>query len=464
MNVKRISAIAVAGATLMLGGITANAALPQSVGGEPLPSLAPMIKQAAPAVVNIKVTATVNSPMLNRFNDPLWQQFFGRRQFQPQQRQAAGSGVIVDARNGYIITNHHVVDGADEITITLYDDREMEASIVGSDPASDVALIQVNGDNLSQIPLTDSDQLEVGDFVVAIGNPFGFSNTVTSGIVSGLGRYGLNNDSYENFIQTDAAINPGNSGGALLNLRGELIGINTAIISRSGGNVGIGFAIPINMARSVMSQILEFGEVRRGLLGVQIRTTAILDDEMREELKLGKRSGAIVERISPDSAAEKAGIQIADIILSVNGEKTRDPQELRNTIGLLSAGAEAEIELLRDGKVRKVTATLGSTATQAAARLDASSDGSLHPGLEGASFANLSRDAAKKVDGGVEVVEVEARSPASNYDLAEGDVIVTVNRRRIANLAEFREAASNGASRLMLTVVREGASHLVFIG
>ena len=466
MNVKRLTTAAVAGALLLAGSVSTQAALPIAVGDEPLPSLAPMIKQASPAVVNIAVRSTVESPSFSRFRDPFWDQFLGpQRRSQPRQTRAAGSGVIIDAQNGYVLTNHHVVEDADEITVTLFDDRTMDATVIGTDPGSDVALIQVDGENLAQIPLADSDGLEVGDFVVAIGNPFGFSNTVTSGIVSGLGRYGLSRDSYENFIQTDAAINPGNSGGALLNLRGELIGINTAIISRSGGNVGIGFAIPINMARSIMSQILEFGEVRRGLLGVQIGSTALMAQEYREQFQLGERNGALVMEVSPDSAAEKAGIEIEDVILSVNGEKTRDAQELRNTIGLLNAGDKAKIEFLRKGKVRSVTAKLGSRATQVAAtRLDATSGSSLHEGLEGASFGNLSGEVAKSVSNGVAVVEVEPRSPAAGNDLKAGDIIVKVNRKEVSNLAEFRELASTDAGQLMLTVVREGASRLVFIG
>jgi len=462
MKFKRLSTIAVASLVFMAGSPTALPALPLSVGGDTLPSLAPMIKQAAPAVVNIAVKATVNSPAMGRFNDPLFQQFFGRPPA-PRQTQAAGSGVIVDAKNGYILTNHHVVEGAESITVTLFDERSMEATVVGSDPGSDVALIQVEESNLSQIPLADSDALQVGDFVVAIGNPFSFSNTVTSGIVSGLGRSGINAQGYENFIQTDAAINPGNSGGALLNLRGELIGINTAIVSRSGGNLGIGFAIPINMARSVMSQILEYGEVRRGLLGVDIADVSRLRDEIRESLNIDQKTGAIVLQVMADSAAEKAGIEIEDVVVAVNGQKTRDAQELRNTIGLMSEGDQVEIDLIRKGKKRTVNARLGARAAGASASLDSTDQGSLHEGLEGASFADLAGPNAQRYSSGIEVADVAAGSPAQRRGLRNGDIITKVNRKPVTSLAEFRQLASADAGQLMLTIVRDGASLLLFI-
>ncbi|HKL63024.1 MAG TPA: trypsin-like peptidase domain-containing protein, partial [Woeseiaceae bacterium] len=308
-------------ATLVLAaGLTgtASAALPQLFGGEETPSLAPLVEQVSPAVVNIRVSATVEMRTPFHNNDP-FRRFFGLPDEQPRERrmQSAGSGVIVDADNGYIITNHHVVDGADEIEITLFNDRTLEAEIIGSDPGTDIALLKVEEDGLVELPIGDSDVLEVGDFVIAIGNPFGLQHTVTSGIVSALGRFGLNPDGYEDFIQTDASINPGNSGGALVNLRGELVGINSAIISRTGGNVGIGFAVPSNMANAIMRQILEFGEVRRGLLGVQIST---VDEETAEALGLEEVRGALVQSVNPGSAAEEAGIEVDDIIVEANGE------------------------------------------------------------------------------------------------------------------------------------------------
>ena len=462
MKVSRLSTVAAAGLVFLTGLSSAHAALPQAVGDTQLPSLAPMIKQASPAVVNIAVRQKAPT-IANRRGVPL----FPRMPSTPRRGPAAsGSGVIVDAKNGYIITNHHVVESAESITVTLFDDRTMEATVIGSDPGSDVALIQVDGDNLAQIPVSNSDNLEVGDFVVAIGNPFGLSNTVTSGIVSGLGRYGLSRDGYEDFIQTDAAINPGNSGGALLNLRGELIGINTAIKTTSGGNVGIGFAVPINMARRVMEQILEFGEVRRGLLGVRIGATRGLDEQAREGLGLDGREGAIVMQVDPDSAADKAGIEVQDIIIKVNGEKTRDANELRNAIGLLSEGDEVEVEVIRNGKNRAFTARLGSVATDTnTQRLNAGN--TLHPGLEGASFGNLTKRQLRSLDsdgGGVMVTRVLPDSPAAFSGLEEGDVVTTVNLRPVENLADFREKANADVAQLMLRVVRDGADTLVIIG
>jgi serine protease Do/serine protease DegQ len=433
-------------ATLVLAvGLTgtASAALPQLLGGEETPSLAPLVEQVSPAVVNIRVSATVEMRTPFHDNDP-FRRFFGLPDEQPRERrmQSAGSGVIVDADNGYIITNHHVVDGADEIEITLFNDRTLEAEIIGSDPGTDIAVLKVEEDGLVELPIGDSDVLEVGDFVIAIGNPFGLQHTVTSGIVSALGRFGLNPDGYEDFIQTDASINPGNSGGALVNLRGELVGINSAIISRTGGNVGIGFAVPSNMANAIMRQILEFGEVRRGLLGVQIST---VDEETAEALGLEDVRGALVQSVNPGSAAEEAGIEVDDIIVEANGEKIASGTELRNTIGLLRAGEEVEIRLLRDGRERTVTAILDDrNAMMSSAGAD------LHPGLEGAEFAPATGPGSN----GVEVVSVEAGSPAAQRGLRPGDVITEVNRSPVTNMAELREAI--GDSRILFLKVIRG--------
>jgi Do/DeqQ family serine protease len=269
--------------------------------------------------------------------------------------QSAGSGVIVDAKAGYIVTNAHVVENASEITVTLLDGRDLAGEVVGSDERTDVAVVKVKGDSLTQIALGNSDRLEVGDYVVAIGNPFGLQHTVTQGIVSGLGRSGINPDGYENFIQTDASINPGNSGGALVNLRGELVGINSAILSRSGGNIGIGFAIPVNMARSVMDQLIKYGSVKRGLLGVNI---APVTPDIAQALGLPAAGGALVTQVVKGSAADKAGIRAGDVITTVNGQPVKSNTELRNAIGLLRVGDKVEIGLLRDGQARKVTAMI----------------------------------------------------------------------------------------------------------
>ena len=296
-----------------------HAALPAAVAETPMPSLAPMVKKVSPAVVNIATRGTIRErpPQNPLLEDPFFRRFFDIPDM-PRERQfqSAGSGVIFDARNGYIVTNAHVVDNATEITVTLQDGRDLTAQVVGSDVPSDVAVLKVSPENLIQIALGDSGKLEVGDFVVAIGNPFGLQHTVTSGIVSGLGRSGINQDGYEDFIQTDASINPGNSGGALVNLRGELVGINSAILSRSGGNIGIGFAIPVNMARSIMDQLLKYGSVKRGLLGVNIYS---LTPDVAKSLNLQNIQGVLVSQVNEGSAAEKAGIKAGDVITSING-------------------------------------------------------------------------------------------------------------------------------------------------
>jgi Do/DeqQ family serine protease len=311
------------------------AALPKNDEGQIITSLAPLVKQVAPAVVNIRVSQTVQTR--SPYDDEMFRRFFGTPDTPNNQRevQSAGSGVIVDASNGYILTNHHVVSGADKIQISLINGDTLDAEIIGSDPATDIALIKVEADELTDIVIGNSNNVEVGDFVIAIGNPFGLGNTVTSGIVSALGRTGISSSGYEDFIQTDASINPGNSGGALVNMKGELVGINSAIISRSGGNVGIGFAVPSEIAQSIMSQILDFGEVRRGLLGVSIQT---IDKESAEILGVNTESGALISAIEPGSAAEKAALKVDDIIIKVDNEKITSSRELANAIGLKGSG------------------------------------------------------------------------------------------------------------------------------
>ena len=343
----RLAALLAIGA----GGV----ALAQNAGRE-LPTLAPMIETTAPAVVNISVTSNVagapqaQDELLRRFFD-----FEGPPGSREREIEGAGSGVIVDAANGYVLTNHHVIASADTITVTLLENRSFTARVVGSDERSDLAVLQVDAQDLRTIPFGDSSSLRVGDYVVAIGNPFGFTNSVTSGIVSALGRSGLNSDSFEDFIQTDAAINPGNSGGALVNLNGELVGINSAIISRTGGNVGIGFAIPVNMVRAIMQQLITTGTVRRGLLGV---TIGDVSPELAATLELPGNSGALVRAVNADSAAERAGIQIEDVIVSINGERLRNTGSLRNAIGLLPPGEPVEVGVLRGGREQVLTAVL----------------------------------------------------------------------------------------------------------
>ncbi len=442
--------ILITAALLLSAATTARAALPlEAMSGE-VPTLAPMIKEVAPSVVNIAISGSVEVAPNPFFDDPFFRRFFNvpdqplRRQF-----QSAGSGVIVDAKKGYILTNAHVVENADEIEVTLFDDRTLKAKVIGSDAGSDIALITVEPEQLRQIPLGNSDNLEVGDFVVAIGNPFGFSNTVTSGIVSALGRSGISRDAYEDFIQTDAPINPGNSGGALINLRGELVGINAAIISNSGGNLGIGFAIPINMARSIMDQIVEFGEVRRGLLGVNIYTVT---PALAEAYGLDVEKGALVAQVQPASAADEAGIEAGDVIVKLDGDDIDDAGELRNRIGLMRVGDEVQIEVIRDGKRKRIRARLGGQQEQLAAV-------EMPPSLQGAEITEVPEERGVA---GVLVSQVEPGSAAARRGLRVGDIVTKVNRQPIDGLKAFYDALQD-ANSVVLTVRRGGAQLLLIL-
>ena len=432
---------------LMLSGIllllttVSAAALPESVENEPFPSLAPLVEKVTPAVVNIRVSQTVTQR--STFSDDAFRRFFGLPDSRGGLREiaSAGSGVIVDAVRGYILTNHHVVEDADKIQVSLIDGQVLDAEIVGSDAATDIALLKVESNGLVEMPIGDSEIVRVGDFVLAIGNPFGLGHTVTSGIVSALGRTGISRNGYEDFIQTDASINPGNSGGALVNMRGELVGINSAIISRSGGNVGIGFAVPTQIAGSIMNQILDFGEVRRGLLGVSIQT---INREVARALETSVDSGALISLIEPDSAAEQAGLRVDDIIIGVDDNKISGASELRNTIGLMGSGEEIEIKYGRDGKTLSTTATLGQQRELRRRGAD------IHPGLDGAEFASSSPSAIR----GIEVRSVEFGSPAAQRGLRSGDVITAVNRREVRNLAQLTEIAA--ASPILFLLVQRG--------
>ncbi|HUG98021.1 MAG TPA: DegQ family serine endoprotease [Gammaproteobacteria bacterium] len=452
MTARPIAALA---AVLALAVATPlDAQLPATVDGAPLPSLAPMVKRTAPAVVNIATRGSVEVRGSNPFlDDPFFRRFFDVPE-QPRQRrrtQSAGSGVIVNAAEGLVLTNAHVIDGAEEIRVTLQDDRSFDAEVVGTDPASDIAVLRIPAENLSELKMADSTRAEVGDFVVAIGNPFGLGHTVTSGIVSALGRVGINPDGYEDFIQTDASINPGNSGGALVNLRGELVGVNSAILSRGGGNIGIGFAIPSNMARSVMEQLLEFGEVRRGLLGVNIYT---ITPDIAEAYGVEETQGALVSQVMEGSAAEQAGLEAGDIIRSVDGKAVNNANELRNTIGLKRSGDTVELDVLRDGKRRKFKAQLGEQA--AAVQVEAEE---IHSGLQGAELETLDAT-SPRYDGeaGVLVATVAPGSPAAQRGLRPGDVIIGVNRQQVTNLQQFREHAQGQS---LLLNIRRGNAQLL---
>lgn len=452
---KTFSTVAFVYLAALFAPAAAHAALPAAVEGEPLPSLAPIVKRVSPAVVNIATRGHVEAQRHPFFDDPFFRHFFGVPEQAPQREvQSLGSGVIVNADKGYILTNHHVVRHADEIRVVLNDNREFDAKVIGSDEKTDVAVIQIEADGLAELTLADSDRLQVGDFVIAIGNPFGLTHTVTSGIVSALGRFGLNQDNLENFIQTDASINPGNSGGALVNLRGELVGINTAILSRSGGNIGIGFAIPINMARIVMDQILEYGEVKRGVLGVTVQN---LTPELAKALDISQNEGAVVGSVTPDSGADKAGIKPGDVIIAVNDKPVNSTRDLVNTIGLLRVNEEVKLTLLRDGKRLDLSAEVGDPAEAGGGT------GGVHPKLAGAQFAELSE--ASPLYGtvkGVLVARVDPRSPAATVGLRPGDVIMSVNRRPVTKLREFLNAVK-GKDTLLLNVRRGNGAFFIVV-
>lgn len=419
-------------------------------------TLAPMLEEVVPGVVNISTTARVRLRENPLLSDPFFRRFFGLRD-QPRERetQSTGSGVIVDAKNGYVITNYHVIEDADEIIVTLNDGRRMNGELIGVDPEVDLAVIHIDAEGLTEVSFGDSDQLRVGDIVVAIGNPFGLSQTVTSGIVSALGRTGLGIEGYEDFIQTDASINPGNSGGALVNLAGRLVGINTAIVGASGGNVGIGFAIPSNMARVIMAQLVEYGEVRRGQLGVVVQD---LSPELAQAFGLQHSGGALVTRVVADSPADEAGLQPSDVITAVNGQAVRNASQLRNAIGLLRVGAELKLEIIRDGRSRVMRAQLVSPRQ---AKIDA---GRLSKRLAGAYLAPIERGhpLSGRVQG-VQVVAIENASPAWNAGLREKDIIVSINQYPINALQDIPRAIARSSQRLLLNILRGEAALLLVI-
>lgn len=424
--------------------------------GQRLPSLSPMLKQVNPAVVNISTYSEQKAFRNPLFNDPFFKHFFGQqdnRRFQQQQpqkrQQSAGSGVIVDAKEGIVMTNYHVIKNADEVKVSLTDGRVFEAKIVGSDPDLDIAILEVEADNLREVKLTNSDNVEVGDFVVAIGNPFGLGQTVTTGVVSALGRSGLGLEGYENFIQTDASINPGNSGGALVNLAGELVGINTAIIAPAGGNVGIGFAIPTNMAKASMDQILEHGEVRRGMIGIGIQN---IDANLRDAFELENgQQGVLVSNVNEDSPADKAGIESGDIIIAIDDVATNSTAQLRSQIGMREIGDEIEVTVLRDGRTRKFDVEVGKPQRMAAVT------DRVHSLLEGAQFEELNNGQ------GVQVVAINPNSRAAYSGLRTGDIIVGANRRKVTDMGSFEEALARNKNNILLRVNRRGGSLFIVI-
>ena len=434
--------ISILAALLLAQPAPAQAKLPFfGAGDQEMPSLAPMLEHVTPAVVNISVAGS--REVRQRLPGGL-EQFLGRggelRQEQPF--RGLGSGVIIDAKKGYVVTNHHVINEASEIQVTLKDGRSFKAKKIGEDPESDIALLQIEAEDLTQVALADSDALKVGDFTVAIGNPFGLGQTVTSGIVSALGRGGLGIEGYEDFIQTDAAINSGNSGGALVNLKGQLIGINTAILGPNGGNIGIGFAIPANMMKNLVAQFIEYGEVRRGSLGVR---GGDLNAEIAKAMKAKTNKGGWVQEVVPGSAADKAGLKSGDIITHLNGKQIDSFTEIRAKIATLGVGKEIALGILREDKAMTVKVTLeAAEATTAEAKV-------LHPMLTGASLND-----GKTPDGenGVVINDVDQGSPAAALGLEKGDVIVGVSRSRVTSTKELREILTKSSGVIALQVQR----------
>ncbi|MCK6789408.1 serine endoprotease DegP [Enterobacter roggenkampii] len=456
---------------LALSPLTATAAETASSAAtaQQMPSLAPMLEKVMPSVVSINVegSTTVNTPRMPRN----FQQFFGDNSpfcqdgspfqsspfcqgggagddsqggGQQQKFMALGSGVIIDAAKGYVVTNNHVVDNANSIKVQLSDGRKFDAKVVGKDPRSDIALIQIQDPkNLTAIKIADSDALRVGDYTVAIGNPFGLGETVTSGIVSALGRSGLNAENYENFIQTDAAINRGNSGGALVNLNGELIGINTAILAPDGGNIGIGFAIPSNMVKNLTSQMVQYGQVKRGELGI---LGTELNSELAKAMKVDAQRGAFVSQVMPNSSAAKAGIKAGDVITSLNGKPISSFAALRAEVGSMPIGSKVTLGLLRDGKPINVSLELQQSSQN---QVDSST---IFSGIEGAEMSN------KGADKGVVVNNVKANSPAARIGLKKGDVIMGANQQPVKNIAELRKILDSKPSVLALNIQRGDTS------
>ncbi len=430
----------------------ALAAIPAAIDGEPLPSLAPVLEQVTPSVVNIytQTRVRIRSPLMD---DPFFRRFFNVPNT-PRERvsQSLGSGVIVDAVQGYVLTNNHVISGATEISVTLADGRSFEAEVIGTDPDSDLAMVRIPAENLQALSLADSNQLRVGDFVVAVGNPFGLGQTVTSGIVSALGRTGFRGLEFQNFIQTDASINPGNSGGALINLRGELVGINSAIFTPSGGNVGIGFAIPSAMAKYVMDQLAQFGEVRRGTLGVYVQN---LTAELAGAFGVEDGKGALVAEVAEDSAADRAGVRAGDVITSMAGLRVIGAQEFNNLEGQLPLGESITIEFVRDGENQAL-----KLAAEALKVLDGDS---VDRRLRGASFEELPLKLRSARIRGVLISELEADSRLARSGLRPGDIITGANKKAVRSLAEFESEISLVRGSIYLQIRRSGGEYVARI-
>lgn len=457
MNYKQaLGVLGVLGVTAL--SPPANAVLPAlDSEGQQVPSLAPMLEKVTPAVVNISTRGSMRAQQNPLMQDPFFRYFFDVPN-QPQRRetQSLGSGVVIDAQQGYIVTNNHVIEHAEEITVTLRDGRSLIAKLVGTDPDADIAVIKVPSDKLLALPPADSEQIRVGDFVVAIGNPFGLGQTVTSGIVSALGRSGLGIEGYEDFIQTDASINPGNSGGALVNLRGQLIGINTAIIAPGGGNVGIGFAIPINMVRDIMDQLVKNGQVKRGRLGVLIQD---MTPDLASAFGIDNNVGAVIAQVVAGSTADKAGVKVGDVVLAVNGREVHGSGDLRNRIGMLRIGEKVTLKLLRDGKPREVIATVAEAPqTKLGGK-------QIFSKLEGAQLGNVDELPAtsRSHQAGVVVLEVDRNSAAARAGLRKGDIITNANRVPVNDMEDLKRAAKRSDQGILLNLLRGETALFVLV-
>ncbi|MEH6383472.1 MAG: Do family serine endopeptidase [Colwellia sp.] len=451
---KKLSVLATSillSGSIAVASLPVHANLPFSVSGQQMPSLAPMLEKVTPGVVLISVTGThvEKSKVPEAFKF-----FFGNpnqneNQSRKREFRGLGSGVIIDAEQGYIVTNSHVINEADEIQITLKDGRQITAKKIGSDASSDIALLQIEAKDLVEVNLADSDNIRVGDFAVAIGSPFGLGQTVTSGIISALGRSGLNAQNYEDFIQTDAAINSGNSGGALINLQGKLVGINTAILGPNGGNVGIGFAIPSNMVDNIVKQLIEFGEVRRGVLGVLGRS---VNGEIAEALELESSQGGFIEQVEADSAADEAGIESGDVITKVNGKMVKTFAAIRGKIGSIGAGKSVELTVIKkDGSEKTYNVTLKKQET---AKVEAAS---IHKMLDGAELENSANGQ------GIDIKSVAEESPAAFIGLQKGDVISGINRTRIKSIGELRSYLNDNKGVFAINIIRGNSTLFLMI-
>jgi len=442
----------------------------------------PVVRSATPAVVNISSSKVVRAPEAGpaggAMDESFLRRFFGEdfaRQFRiPRERRerSLGSGVIVNA-SGYILTNNHVVEGSTDVKVSLSDDREMSGQIIGTDPGTDIAVLKINADHLSTLPFADSSKVAVGDIALALGNPFGLGRTVTMGIVSATGRGGLGIEDYEDFIQTDASINPGNSGGPLVNVRGEMIGVNTAILSPSGGNLGIGFAVPSNMVRSVMDQIVRTGKVTRGYMGISIQD---ITSQLSQAMNIGQTRGALVGDVAPDGPAARSGLAPGDVLVEANGKPIEDSRTLRLMVSAMEPGSKLDLRVLRNGESRNVTLTLAELPTDQAAALapppsrEKPSAAEAGPGRLGVAVTEVTPDIARQLQlpatlKGIVIADVEQGSIADEAGLQPGDVIVEVNRKPVNTVPEFQsQIANRGSNPLLLLVNREGRTRYMAVG